>query len=599
MSRAYKRRISGLFCTMALLCAGADGATQPAYTIAFAGFGPLNSDIFIADADGRNAKPLFAHPELDYNAAFSADGRWVVFTSTRAGSADIYRAHPDGTGLERLVDDRAFDDQAALSPDGKSLAFVSSRSGQADIWILDLPTRALRNLTQHPAGEFRPSWSPDGQWVAFSSDRESPQPRVPRNDFTIRHATEVYVVKADGSNLRQLTHDEPYAGSPAWSPDGKRIAFYAAPLAEVVNITTARALRGTTQIETIELSSGARRTLTSGSGEKWSPRWLSNGNIGYVSGGPEGGVDRTGGGAGARGEFRSPSWSADGRWMVFHREVEHAWPPNRRWPTRDPQFQLMRTGVFPAYSPSGGRLLSNDKATASLHNSILGMNADGSGSTVLFTSPEKSALAPVWSPQGREVAFSLGQIFQNFSGPAIADIAMIQADGGGFSILTDGKSNYAFPSWSRDGKQIVYREAAAGRNALRIMDVATKKSRTLLEGAAHYNFPAWSPVSDVIAFTSNVDDGDYEIHTIHADGTALTRLTHAPGNDAHSAWSPDGQWIAFASARGGFKDEAALHPVNPQPYGEICVMRADGSDVRMLTDEPFEKGTPSWMPSMQ
>ena len=58
----------------------------------------------------------------------------------------------------------------------------------------------------------------------------------------------------------------------------------------------------------------------------------------------------------------------------------------------------------------------------------------------------------------------------------------------------------------------------------------------------------------------------------------------------------DGKWIAFSSGRTGFKDESALHPYNPQPYGEICVMRADGSDVHVLTDNQYEEATPAWMP---
>jgi hypothetical protein len=52
----------------------------------------------------------------------------------------------------------------------------------------------------------------------------------------------------------------------------------------------------------------------------------------------------------------------------------------------------------------------------------------------------------------------------------------------------------------------------------------------------------------------------------------------------------------FASTRGGFKDEMALTPFNPQPSGDLWVMRPDGSDVRMLTDDQFEDGTPSWLP---
>jgi len=572
----------------------AEPAGKPAYEIAFAGFGPVNSDIFIADADGSHAKPFLPHPELDSNASFSHDGKWVLFTSRRAGTSDIYRARPDGSGLEALAASPAFDDQAALSPDGRSLAFVSSRSGQADIWVLDLASKALRNLTNHPAGDFRPSWSPDGKWLAFSSDRDSEHPRLPKGDFTLRHSTEIYVVKADGTGLRRITENHQYGGSPAWSPDGAKLAFYATTIEEVRNITAARRLRGVTQIETVDIETGARQVLTSGAGEKWSPHWLSPDKIGYVSGGPDGGVETTTAPPGARGEFKSPSWSPDGRHMLFHREVDPAWPPHRRWVSLDPRFGLTRVGIFPSYSPTGDRRVSNDKTAGILHNSILMMNADGSGTSVLFGDPEKSALAPTWSRQGDRIAFGLGQFFQNIKGPAQADIAIIDAKGGGLRMLTHGGGNFGFPDWSGDGRHIVYREAGAVK-ALDIVDLDTGASRVLLAGSAHYNFPAWSPTDDVIAFTADID-GDYEIYSIRPDGSELKRLTRSPGNDAHNAWSPDGQWIAFTSARGGFKDEAVLHPANPQPYGEIFVMRADGSEAHALTDEPFEKGTPNWAP---
>lgn len=53
----------------------------------------------------------------------------------------------------------------------------------------------------------------------------------------------------------------------------------------------------------------------------------------------------------------------------------------------------------------------------------------------------------------------------------------------------------------------------------------------------------------------------------------------------------------FTSVRGGFKDEMALTPLKPQPNGDLWVMRPDGSDVRMLTDDQFEDGTPGWLPT--
>ena len=89
--------------------------------------------------------------------------------------------------------------------------------------------------------------------------------------------------------------------------------------------------------------------------------------------------------------------------------------------------------------------------------------------------------------------------------------------------------------------------------------------------------------------------GDFQIFTIHPDGSGLTQLSPTHGNDAHLAWSADGQHLLFATSRMGFKDEA-LYTDAPQPYGEIFMMRADGSDIQQLTDDQWEEGGPAWLP---
>jgi Tol biopolymer transport system component len=76
----------------------------------------------------------------------------------------------------------------------------------------------------------------------------------------------------------------------------------------------------------------------------------------------------------------------------------------------------------------------------------------------------------------------------------------------------------------------------------------------------------------------------------------VKRLTNARGNDAHMAWSPDGEFIVFASTRLGFKDEMT-YTDSPQPYGEIFVMRYDGANVQQITDNQWEDGTPAWQPT--
>lgn len=567
-------------------------SSEPIYHIAFANFGPLNDDIFIADADGKHARPLLSNPANDYNASFSHDGKWVVFTSERNGSADIYRVHTDGSGLEQLTNNTWFDDQAAFSPDGKKIAFVSTRNRQADIYILEIATKKIINITNHAGGNFRPSWSPDGESIAFSSDRDS---KNPKPVFTLWHSTEIYTVHVDGSQLVRRTKMDSYAGSPCWSPDGKQIVFYEAELQQVRNMNTVMKVNATTQLSVIKVSDNTKQTITKNTGEKIYPKWFADGSVAYVTWGETPGIIFTNGKKKIDGNFESPSWSTDGRKMLFHREVNSGWPPYHKLYSRDKQFQLIRSGVFPCYSPLGKYLICNDKTAGIHHNQIMQMNAgDGTNRSILFGDSIKSALAPVFSPQGDKIAFGFGRYFQSLQGPAIGDIAITNSDGSHLEVLTDGKGNYGFPSWSPDGKKIVYRGATDSILGLFIIDVATKKI-TRLTTDSHDNFPGWSPKGDLIAFTSK-REGNYDIYTIRPDGSNLKRLTTDPGNEAHSVWSPDGKWIAFSSGRTGFKDEAALHPYNPQPYGEICVMHADGSDVRVLTDNQYEEATPAWMP---
>jgi TolB protein len=87
------------------------------------------------------------------------------------------------------------------------------------------------------------------------------------------------------------------------------------------------------------------------------------------------------------------------------------------------------------------------------------------------------------------------------------------------------------------------------------------------------------------------------VFSIRPDGTDVRRLTSTPGNDAHMGWSADGEHIVFTSSRMGFKDEATYTDA-PQPYGELFVMRFDGSDVQQLTDNQWEDGTPAWRPML-
>ena len=89
--------------------------------------------------------------------------------------------------------------------------FVSWRDGNGEVYAMDADGSGPRNLTQHPAKDVRPAWSPDGRRIAFVSRRDG--------------NSEVYVMNADGSGKRNLTRSRASDDFPTWSPDGRRIAF--------------------------------------------------------------------------------------------------------------------------------------------------------------------------------------------------------------------------------------------------------------------------------------------------------------------------------------------------------------------------------------
>jgi Tol biopolymer transport system component len=193
---------------------------------------PAGWDIYLFERTGAAPRRLTTDPGLDYDAVVSPNGRWVVFTSERHGGPDLYALdlQADDDPLLLLESD-ALEDQVAFSPDGESIAFVGSASGNAEIYLLPFRPRRTssmrdaRNLTSHPGGDFRPAFSPDGRKLAFSSDRDLPVEVL--NPITRFRSGDIYVLDLTGAASPQRLTDAPgWDGSPAWSPDGRSIAFY-------------------------------------------------------------------------------------------------------------------------------------------------------------------------------------------------------------------------------------------------------------------------------------------------------------------------------------------------------------------------------------
>ena len=577
---------AALACTLWLVLGAAKMPAGERPHIVFSRLAPDRSGLFVADADGKNERALLPMAGLDYNASYSYDGQWIVFTSERAGSADIYRMHADGSGVEQLTSGPSYDDQAALSPDGKTLAFVSTRdTGTADVWLLDLARHEHTNLTRNAGGNFRPSWSPDGKWIAFSSGRDAKPGRADPS-WELLQSLAIYIVHPDGTGLRRLTELGGYAGSPQWSRDGRRIVYYESTAKQVYP----GRFRGTatSQIVSIDVETGATQMLTSGPGVRVSPRFAGGDEIGYVTMfGKNDGLRFTSGRAGIDGEVRRPCWSPDGKSMIYHKNVKNKLGVAQAFGL-DPSFDLFSTqGIMLGYSPDGEQLA----LTAGTSKGLTIMNSDGTNAHQVLDNSGKVITFPAWSPDGKTIVFGIGGFFQRPVTPG--QLGLIKPDGSELHMLTDGKASSGFASWSPDGKRVVYRVMGDGQMGLRIMSLADGKVTTL--STEWDTFPMWSPRGDLIAFCS-FRDGDFDIYTMRTDGSEVRKLTDSRGNDAHPAWSPDGNWIIFSSSRQGFKDEALLDEWGPQPYGDLYAMHPDGSGVRQLTDNQFEEATPAWRP---
>jgi TolB protein len=584
-----------------LLVVAAYTQNAPRHRVLFNRFRMPEVAVFVADPDGKNERPLVPHRQMEYSPSISFDGKWVAFTSEIAGQADIWRVHPDGSGLQQLTNDPAFDDQGAISPDGSSLAFMSTREGgTANLWLLDIATHKYRNLTHNSAGSFRPSWSPDGKWIAFSSDvgaSPSENTQIYPGQWELLQSTGIYIVHPDGAGLRRLSPAGGVAGTPAWSADGRSIVFYET---DETGAFLAKSARSRTEIVSVDVETGKRHQYTASIETKLWPQFLPGGRIAYIvrSGTeteglklwyPDRKIETL-----AKGAVRNPSWSGDGKQLVYAR-VLHPASTEHLIPTasRDPEFELVLSEPFPAFSPDGKRLLYSQyggNGASAGDTSVELMNADGANKHTLYHEKGASAYDAVWSPSGDVIAFSVGHYFRSPGTPA-AQVALINPDGSGFRAIADDGSNNGFPSWSPDGKRIVFRRG----KKLMILTLADSSVTALTDGSHYDNFPQWSPKGDAIMFTSD-RDGRFELYTLRPDGTNLRRLTNVPGSNAHSVWSNKGDWIVFSSGRKGFKDEMALYDGTPQPYGEIFAMRADGADVRQLTDNKWEDASAGWMP---
>ena len=215
----------------------------------------------------------------------------------------LFVVEPDGGGAADLTppgytDIRSF----AWSPDGRRVAFSAIQDGDSDpeLFVMNADGGDVRRLTDNYLPDFQPSWSPDGRSIAFTSIRTG--------------LSQIYRMNADGTAQRRLTNAFGNCDSPAWSPRGTLIAFHCAMAAEKVSVmrpdgTRIRVLLP--RADTIEgrpAWSPDGRTLAFGRGLR-GPSWAG---LGIWTIRPDGrGLHRILAAGG------SPAFSPDGRWLAF------------------------------------------------------------------------------------------------------------------------------------------------------------------------------------------------------------------------------------------------------------------------------------------
>jgi Tol biopolymer transport system component len=220
--------------------------------------------------------------------------------------------------------------------------------------------------------------------------------------------------------------------------------FYQSSPKEVYPGRFGRNRLSVSQIVSMDLESGTVHKLTSGPGLKVAPQWLPDGEVGFLQKFGDGkGLAFVSGKPGARGAMQNPSWSTDGKTVVYQKEIDGEVPQMLAVFSRDPQSSVYRSRNFPAWAPAG------DRFVVTVGPEIRMFDARGENGRTIYDSKSGLITLPSWSPDGKAIAFGVTASFTSHEKPAA--LAMVNADGTGFRQLTDGSGNAGFPSWSPTG----------------------------------------------------------------------------------------------------------------------------------------------------
>ncbi len=456
-------------------------------------------------------------PGMEYQPSFSPDGKSFVYVSEQNGSRDIFFSRVGGRNPINLTQNSTVNDfQPAFSPSGDQLAFRSERDG-GGIFVMGASGESVRRLTDYG---FFPAWSPDGKEIVFSTEDNDPLHGGGK--------AKLWIVNVQSGQTRLLLQGED-STAPTWAPQGNRVAFWG--------------LKG---------SSGQRDIWTAGRSGKdvvvvtddppvdWNPVWSPDGkHLYFIS-------DRSG----SMNLQRVPIDQQTGNLQGPPESITapSAWIENISFSSNPNQF------VYAAFDiRSEIQKISFDPVQeefASLPEAV-------TSSTDFFD------VANV-SPDGEWLTF--------FTAWPQQDIYVIRTDGSEKTKLTDDLYRDRYPSWSPDGKSLVFMSDRSGLYELWLINRDGSGLRQLTKESIVSWQPKFSPNAKLVL--TNNEKGTY-LYDTSSGGPSLTRIQlpelpiKADNPFTGQIWSPDGKTIA--GVRSVLTDEIILYSMERRQYKFIPI----------------------------
>ena len=493
-----------------------------------------------------NMKQITRDPGPELDPVLSPDGKMIAFAAGPLDRMDIFVRQITGGRSIRLTE--GFSGNHRLprwSPDGTRIAFRSGPGRDVgDIYVVSALGGIPRRLITPPSGKSvgYHAWSPDGKQLAYVQlDPEG-------ND-------EIYIRSVDEDTPRKIAEDL-YAHTPCWSPDGTRIAFVSGNprFVSYGNIAPST-------LKVVSVAGGDPVRVTEDGAMNQSPVWTQDSRyLLYVS-------DRDGG----RDIYRIPidvsgtasgpperlttglnahtiSLTDDGTRLAYSvfTYTSNLWsvqiPDNG--PISSAEARLITSGnqliETCGVSPDGRWIAFDSNRSGSGNQDIYRMPVEGGEPERLTTHPDDD-FGPVWSPDGKEIAFMSWRTGNR-------DIFVMSADGGSVRRLTNRPGSDFFPDWSPDGEDLVFWSTRNERDELYVMsgdlgEIKGETPRLLTEG----QFPRWSPDGRLIAYIYNWGDG--ELRVIPPDGGTPRVLVQEGLQNVpvpqFAAWSSDSRTLYY------------------------------------------------------